>query len=144
LNLPSAVNQSREHLADLTQIVLQGRALVMANQLLSTAKIKDWHTLKCGSPRDSKEISSISFMISAIAFSDICGNRQCGPIQLVSQIVIPPREFFRKAAYFFGKCKRLLVNLQILEEKSHTLKLAALCALTLSESRIDMKIENGK
>jgi hypothetical protein len=113
------LNEAAQHASDFFELGLEELVVGRRYELASVRQFQERHAFLQRSPCDAEEMLSFPFGESAVSFGDVCGNRQCRPVQLIRKIAIPTGERLGTRSGLVREINGSLINEELLEGESH-------------------------
>ena len=112
-------DEAGEHPGDLFEVGLELPVLGRLKEFLAAGQLKQRNALLHAAAGDAEEVLPVGLGEAAVAFGDVGGDGQGGPVELVGQEEVTSREALGQRADGVGESDGLLVDLELLEGEGH-------------------------
>jgi len=79
-------------------------------QAAPQGKLQERNAFLHRAPRDAEKVSAVGFGEATVSFGDVGGDREGGPVELISQKAVSAREAFGSGTDFVGEVDGPLVD----------------------------------
>jgi len=115
-----ATNQTSDHFGHAFEILSEGGLKLITDQAALAADLEQWHALLNRCACDRKEMFAVRLCKTPVALSDVSGDRQRRPVELIRQEAVPSREPSRQGSNSLGEVHCLLINLRFSNMKANS------------------------